>query len=765
MTSASVAAGAGGSSRPAAAKAKACKKIPGAHKAKRCRAETPKVLARSVVLPIDSFVGTAGSDPRIDFAAPNVAAQVPAPAPDSSPELLETRRKGVRPVFECVYRDATGQPVAVFGYDNATSTAVSIPVGRRNRVSPRPHDHGQPRTFRPGRVVGAYRAAFAGTRRLVWSLDRRTATADATSTKLCADPSLMRDQFAVVTLDETGGGPEYWSLKAMGVPSVLATSIPDALGSRVVILAGTLSAGVISAEDRARLEAHVARGGVVIGEAVTDPALYPLFGIDSLTESAKLRHILWGEGDVTTGDLNRPEERDVDLGDNIQLETIGTVGYTPAYGVETLATFEDLSGAVLRRRDATSGGAAYVVGARLLDLVTRHQEGARLPPKPEYANQFDTSSDSWLLWLRGVHRAHVAGGVTISTAPQGKRSAVIPTLSLNFSDGLAATEGYVAEAHRAGATPTVFVWPHYVTDWLDKDFFNQTRVASVMRSIRAHGAEIGSHSVSHSPVFNRRDLVPLGTGAEAFPTYRPFVALREVTKGATVLGDLRVSKQLLQTFQPEVTSYRQGYLLTRPDLVTSESAVGYRNDSSTQQGIVGGAFPFMVPRFDDKGFSDVVTFPIVLEDERSEDFDTRVDKGLGLIAANAENGAPSVVLVHPNPSDVKRAAWGNLLRGLPADAWRGTLASFGTFWEQRLQGQLAITASTVCAGGRHVELRSPRADWPLERQALDVADPALTDLRTGSKHLPVNGGKVALPAIPGGGTFVGDLCPSGSGGS
>ncbi len=724
----------------------------------RRRLTAPAALKASRVRDISPFIAKAGSDPRVRFAEPNTGVERAPTAVTASDAVDTTTRDAVKPVFECVYRDATGQPIAIFGYNNPNQMAVTLPSASVNRFSPVPEDRGQPRTFAAGRVVGAFRVPIGTATNLVWNLEGRTSTAGPTS-KACTAPSVVLDQVAVVSFDATAGGPEFWSLRAIGVPSVLATSVADAVGSKVVVLAGTLSRGVISAEDRARLEAHVANGGVVIGEAVTDRDLFPLFGIETMMESSTRRHISWRAGETTIADLNRADEREVDLTDDTTASTIGTVGYTAAAGNEVLAAFEDGSGAIIRRRGAT-GGAAYLVGARLLDLVTRHHEGALVAPKQDYANVHDTSADGWLLWLRGVYRTHISGGVTISTAPDGKQAAVIPTLSLNFSEGVAPTKGYVVEALRAGATPTVFAWPHYETDWLDTDFFRQSGFAEVMRAISALGAEIGSHSVSHSPVFNRPSAVPLGSGTETFENYHPFVVSKTVTRNATVLGDLRVSKQLLQTFQPDVSSYRQGYLLTRRDLVNAETAVGYRQDSSTQQGYVGGAFPFMVPRLDDTGFSDIVTYPIVLEDERGEAFATRIDKGAGLIAANAENGAPSVILVHPNPNETKRTAWGNLLRALPVTSWRGTLASFGTFWNQRLQGQLTTSPSTVCTGGRHIELRSPRAEWPLQRQALDVADATLVELRVGAERRPVVAGKVALPSIAGGATLSGDLCPA-----
>ena len=715
---------------------------------------------RSVVEPIPTFRADAGSDPRVVFAAPSLASSQPStPAATVAGGDDDDDRSDVRPVLECVTTGPQGELVGVFGYDNRSDRSAVVPVGSRNQMHPAPALRGQPTTFLPGRKVGAFRVPFTGT--LVWRLGERTSTASGSSRRCAPTPSVLLDRVAVVGLDELAGGPEHWSLKSAGVPTVLATSLADALTSRVVVLAGTLSIGRIGAADRAALEAFVASGGVLIAEAVTDPTLMPLFGIQSYVESAARTRLDWVAGDPTTQDIDRPEERSLVLEDRAQGIAIGTVGYLPLPGATPLATFDDATAAVMRF--ATPGaGTTYVIGARLLDLVTRHHEGARMPTSRRFENVFATSADVWLLWLRGVHRLHNAGGVTLSSAPDGAAYAVVPTISLNLSAGVSSTESYIRLARAAKARPTVFVWTHTVDDWLESGFFGtpSTRARLVRRYVRL-GAEVASHSVSHSPQFGRADVVPLGSGKETAASYRPQVTSRTSTVGASVLGDLRVSRELLESAgAPRVRSYRQGYLLTRSDLAPAQDAVGYAYDSSTTQGVVGGSYPFMPPRRDASGFADVLTFPIVLEDERGAPFHTRIGEGLDLIAANGANGAPSVVLVHPNRSRTKQRAWSTLLRRLPQNVWRGSMAEFGDFWSQRLGGRLVSAASTVCAGGVHVELSSPRADWPLQRQALDVADARLTTLVTpDGRQRTVVAGKVALPTVAGGTTFVGELCP------
>jgi hypothetical protein len=267
---------------------------------------------------------------------------------------------------------------------------------------------------------------------------------------------------------------------------------------------------------------------------------------------------------------------------------------------------------------------------------------------------------------------------------------------------------------------------------------------------------VAGNSVSHSPSFAG---LGLGSGKEAFPSYTPTVVSKTLTKDATLLGELRIPRQLLApAVTPEVLSFRAPYLLTSRNLAPALDATGYRYDSSTTQGWVQGAFPFHPPRLDGKGFADVVSFPIAVEDEAAPRFDQRLEAARQTIAANGANGAPSVILVHPNDVDWKKTAYVDLLASLPSTTWIGTLRDLGAFWREREALTLVTAESTVCKGGRRFSVTSPMTT---STQALDVADPALVRAvfadGTGAVVSPQH--KLVLPPLAKGTTVSGDICP------
>ena len=120
-----------------------------------------------------------------------------------------------------------------------------------------------------------------------------------------------------------------------------------------------------------------------------------------------------------------------------------------------------------------------------------------------------------------------------------------------------------------------------------------------------------------------------------------------------------------------------------------------------------------------------------------------------------------MILFHPNGWDWKLKAWDKLLMDIPSDAWTGTVQKFGDFWQDRGRAALVTSPSGTCGGGRHVEVKSLNAAWPVKGQVLDVAGRKLKKLvlGTGDVRNVNSDGKVVLPDIAGGGTVSGELCP------
>ena len=301
-------------------------------------------------------------------------------------------------------------------------------------------------------------------------------------------PTVLSSYAAVLIAptDPTAGGAEYQALTSMGVPAIVTTDPVAALKARVVIL----GVGAETLVDQALLTAYVAAGGTLVLQAPTSTPLLLLAGLTNPVASKTRATMTFAGGDddpeddnspapafPELDDLNRTAEREIALDDGIAGSQITTVGYTTV-GASTLATFDTKNAAVTATHTLT-GGSVYVFGATFLDLIERHFEGARLAPRRSYVNQGGSDASSVMLVLRSIYRVNVPGGVTLSTAPETSTSAVIPTISANWSTAFDDALVYVNGVRGVGAQPTVFLPTKYSSDWLDAAFF-VSNVASVL---------------------------------------------------------------------------------------------------------------------------------------------------------------------------------------------------------------------------------------------------------------------------------------------
>lgn len=134
-----------------------------------------------------------------------------------------------------------------------------------------------------------------------------------------------------------------------------------------------------------------------------------------------------------------------------------------------------------------------------------------------------------------------------------------------------------AEYERSqGLVDTYFIQTKYVRDYNDDVYFNETGVRHLAR-LAELGVELGSHTIAHSAVFSK---FPIGTGHETYPEYVPFVKDLTTAHNSTILGELRVSKYLIEHFSGQtVWSFRPGHLSNPSTLPHALAATGYRYGS------------------------------------------------------------------------------------------------------------------------------------------------------------------------------------------
>lgn len=468
-------------------------------------------------------------------------------------------------------------------------------------------------------------------------------------------------------------------LKSMGVPFRMTRDVDSAVRHDVIIVYPVISGKVLEADELASLGQHVEQGGTLIATQVLGGGLQGVFGFEGISESRAHSEIRFAGNDPSLSFINRAEERTVRIGNpDRDSQRIGTQAFEGARTI--LATYEDGSAALVANRHP-SGGQAFALGMDLGFFILKATNGRSGGASRNYANAYEPSVDTWLRWLKSVYTQSQAGAVTLHPAPEGRDLAVIVSFDVDYSDSITKMEAYNDLLARMEIPGTFFVQTKYFDDYNDEAFFHDLTVPGVQR-LTESGMEVASHSVAHSPTFGD---MPLGDGKERYPHYQPRVLNRNRAWAASILGELRVSKFLLESVTgKEVVSFRPGYLATPHQLPEALEASGYKYASTMTSGNVLTHLPFRM-NFG-QGYeaqTDIFQFPIAIEDEIPPHMNLRVEPAIDLANELAEYGGSFVMLIHPNVTEGKLDFLETILPALQPRAWFGTLEAYGNWWTMR----------------------------------------------------------------------------------
>jgi hypothetical protein len=528
-------------------------------------------------------------------------------------------------------------------------------------------------------------------------------------------------------------------LKEMGIPFFVTRDLEQALRHHLVIVYPSVDSHTFTQAQADQLATFVREGGYIFAQNVFWGGLQSLFGFRSFAPSRKRYHVAFSAtADPLMKYLNRPEERETRLGSDHYSEIIWSNGYAPDAGAEVLAHFDDGSAALVK--NSVGKGRVYLLALSLVDVVLRNQNNHDYEAERHYVNAFEPGADVWMLILRAWYEAYAKGWVRLATVPGGQRSAVLLSHDVDWENSFAPGLDFARVERANQANSTFFIQTKYVNDANGKSFFFEPNL-SILRELKSGGSSIGSHSIIHSRAFNKFEL---GSGHETYTSYNPRGLGFDTASGATVFGEVRVSKELLDGEIPsqDTIFFRAGHLRVPDALPEALERSGYEFDSSFTADDVLSNFPFALPQ--DLGFdedSEIYEFPVTIEDEESPGFAKRVPEALDVILANAENGAVSVVLIHPNESHLKAAAEQQLLRQLPPDIGKTDMLSFARFWRARDRLEWKVVTTSIPT---QVVLQV-KSETSVAGLTLECQHPVLTI--TGGATLSPDNHHVVLPEL------------------
>jgi peptidoglycan/xylan/chitin deacetylase (PgdA/CDA1 family) len=494
------------------------------------------------------------------------------------------------------------------------------------------------------------------------------------------------------------------ALKSFGVPFRITTSVAEALKHKVVLVYPIVSGKVLSQDELKALASFPRQGGHLIGVKVLGGGMNEVFGFtDTLSSRRRFDIRLDPTSSPVLADFTEEREQAIQLGDPDRFaEIVGTFGYSEPR--RTLAVYGDGSAAIIER--AYAEGRAYAFGFDIGDYFFRGHHARHHRAHRSYVNAFEPAGDVLARLIKKIYLRGNPDAATLGTVPEGRDLSVVFSYDVDAEESYGIMLDYAEFLRSAGIRGTFFIQTKYVDDYNDIILFGDEAVGYVKRLVEL-GMEVASHTVAHANAFSG---FPLGDGDEHYPDYRPIVVDFDSARGGTVLGELRVSKFLLERLggAPPIVSFRPGYLSYPNTLPQALEAGGYRFSSSMSANKALTHLPFQL-NYDREAGQEVAIFefPVTVEDEMPPKMGARVEDAIALARKIGRYGGSFVILTHPNELGHKLAFHRAFLAAVKDRAWFGSLSDFGEWWAARN----AVELDSSCTGSGlrcTVRLRAPR---------------------------------------------------------
>jgi peptidoglycan/xylan/chitin deacetylase (PgdA/CDA1 family) len=494
------------------------------------------------------------------------------------------------------------------------------------------------------------------------------------------------------------------ALKSFGVPFRITTSVEEALKHKVVLVYPIVSGKVLTQDELKALASFPREGGHLIGVKVLGGGMNEVFGFgEALSSRQRFDIHLEPASSPMLADFTEEREQTILLGDSKHFaEIVGTFGYSEPR--KALAVYGDGSAAIIER--AYAQGRAYAFGFDIGDYFFRGHHARHHRAHRSYVNAFEPASDVLARLIKKIYLRGNPDAATLGTVPEGRDLSVVFSYDVDAEESYETMLDYAEFLRSAGIRGTFFIQTKYVDDYNDIILFGDEAVAFVKRLVQL-GMEVASHTVAHANSFS---AFPLGKGDERYPDYRPIVVDFQSARGGSVLGELRVSRFLLEALgeAPPITSFRPGYLSYPNTLPQALEASGYRFSSSMTANNALTHLPFQL-NYDREAGQEVgiFEFPVTVEDEKPPKMGTRVEDAIALARKISRYGGSFVIMTHPNELDHKLAFHRAFLAAVKDRAWFGSHSDFGAWWVARN----AVEIDTACAESGlscTIRLRAPQ---------------------------------------------------------
>lgn len=534
----------------------------------------------------------------------------------------------------------------------------------------------------------------------------------------------------LITEDDSNWLALTSGLKTIGIPFRMTTNIEDALRHDIVMVYPQITGLNLAPGESKALRKYTENGGTLIGTNILGGGLSDLFGFETIEES-KERYRLIFQSDLQ--ETQNFESRGLS---KIKIGSITDMAVNPGTNSylnpskPPIAVYENGEAAIILNE--YGAGRTYALGIDFGQLLSKGYNRRQVGIAESYANEYHPVLDSLLIFLENIYKNQDTPKVTLGTVPDGKSLSFILSHDVDFSKSLVNAIPYAEHQKSENLSGTYFIQTKYVRDYNDIIFMDQ-KAAEFIEKLDSLGAEIASHSVAHS---NAMWDFEMGDGTEYYPKYRPSVRTAERTTGATILGELRVSKFLLDEFSrnQKVESFRPGFLSNPSQMPQALASSGYKYSSSVTANVSLTHLPFQLTY--DRAFSahvPVFEIPITVEDELDAPMYGRMEEGIQVARQIAEIGGVYVALIHTDDVDTRLDFQKEIVDEVRPYAWMGSMKEFGDWWSAR--DKVSVDVVDLQNSMFQIKLDAPT---PIEGLVIELNSKAQVE----ASSLPMNSFKI-----------------------
>lgn len=485
-------------------------------------------------------------------------------------------------------------------------------------------------------------------------------------------------------------------MQVTGVPFVETTDFNFALQHKILFISPRIKSTTFTDQEEQALHEYVYNGGTVIASNCYAPDLYDLFGIVDYTVDDVTKRFIWNISAESNyfDRINDDKEIIVSLGDtSVSNPIFDHKYYFPASGAEVLANYENNFPSLVKNEYGT--GTTFLFGLDLRDVIARNLLNKDDDAHRTYSNGFEPTTDTFIFFVMNVCRKHIPSNVRWHTCPSCDDAVFMLTHDID-SQTAVDTMGIFLEYednHNLNAMYNQTV--RYIDDDWMSDFYTNNSYAKI-HNVLIRNMRLASHSVGHFPDFDSV-WTPMGSMGNTMANYTPYyLASLGKSTGTTAYGECEVSKSILENDHGvQIKSFRAGHLSYHKRLPKVLEDLGYLYNSTFSANDVLTNFPFYGT--DGRAFngylSSVIEIPMTISDASAtfpfslDSYPSNVARWKMVTLKNVANGAPTVLLIHPNRT-YKLTAEQNFFSQLPYGIKYMFLDDFGDYWRERINSRL-----------------------------------------------------------------------------